>query len=110
MDDAVPVAVVDGAGNLAGKLPGLLLLELPVGDDVVEHLAAVDVFEEHVPVPSCAQVVPQAADVLVVQQADDGSLAGVAVLPGGVGPFSLLSSLAPVVGRHALDDLACDLQ
>ena len=109
VDDAVPVAVVDGARDLARKLAGLLLLELPVRDDVVEHLAAVDVFEEHVPVPSCPQVVPQAADVLVVEQADDCGLAGIPVLPGGVGLLAVFPALAPVVGRDALDDLARDL-
>ena len=98
MHNAVAVAVVDSACYLPRELAGLLLLELAVRDDVVEHLAAVDVFEEHVPVPFRPQAVAEAADVLVVEQSDDGSLAGVAVLPSGICLLPLLSALAAVVG------------
>lgn len=53
-------------GDLAAELAGLLLLELATGDDVVEHLGAVDVFEEYVPMVVGADDVAEAADVGVV--------------------------------------------
>jgi hypothetical protein len=45
VDDAVPMTVVKGTRDLTAKLPGLLLLELAMGNDIIEHLAAVDIFE-----------------------------------------------------------------
>lgn len=64
--DAVSVTIVERASNLAGKLAGLFLLELAMGDDVVEHLPAVDKLEQHVPMVVCAYNIFQATDVRVV--------------------------------------------
>jgi hypothetical protein len=50
VDDAVPVAVIQRAGDLAGELAGLLLLQFAVRNDVVQHLTSIDIFKEHVPV------------------------------------------------------------
>lgn len=74
VDDAVTVAVIQGTGNLTTKLPGLFLLELSVGDDVVKHLAAVDIFEQHVPVIVGSNDIAQTAYIRVAEQGDDGSL------------------------------------
>lgn len=52
VDNAVAVAVIDSARYLSCELSSLFFLELPVGDDVVQHLTAVNVFKEHVPMPS----------------------------------------------------------
>jgi hypothetical protein len=49
MHDTISVTVIQRAGDLASKLPGLLLLQPAMGDDVIEHLAAIDIFEEHIP-------------------------------------------------------------
>ena len=104
VDDAVAVAVVEGAGDLAGKLAGLLLLEAAVGDDVVEHLTAIDILKHHVPVEVCADDILHAADVGVVQEADDGGLSGGADFLGVVGSLAIGSGLVLVL-RLAGDDL-----
>lgn len=109
MDNAVAVAIVDGAGYLAGELASLLLLELTVGNDVVQHLAAINVFEKHVPMPPCSQVIAEPANVLMVQKADDSRLTGVTVFPSGIGLFTLFPRLSAIVGRYSFDDLAGDL-
>lgn len=109
MDDAVPVAVVESTSNLTAELAGLFLLELPVGDDVVEHLTAVDIFEQHVPVVVGPDDVTQAAHVRMVEQGNYSSLTR------GPDLFALLVTLlvcpavVPVVGDTPGDDLARDL-
>jgi hypothetical protein len=60
--------------------------------------------------PSRPQVVSQPTDVLVIQQADDGSLTSVAVFPSGIGPLPILPALAAVIGRDPLNNLARDLK
>lgn len=65
VDNAVAMAVVESARDLSAELPGLLLLKLAVRDDIVEHLAAVDVLEEHVPMVVGSDDIAQAADVRV---------------------------------------------
>lgn len=72
MHDAVPVTVIQGTGDLTSKFPGLLLLELAVRDDVVQHLASVDVFKQHIPVIGRADDIPHAADIRVVEEGNDG--------------------------------------
>lgn len=49
MDYAVSMAIVESTGDLTAKLPRLLLLQLAMGYDVVQHLATIDELEEHVP-------------------------------------------------------------
>lgn len=109
MHNTVAMAVVDGTGYLPCELAGLLLLKFAVGNDVIQHLAAIDVFEQHIPVPSRPQVVAEPAYVLVVQEAHYGSLARVSVLSRSVSLVPLLSALAAIIGRHPFDDFACDL-
>lgn len=43
--DTVSVAVIESAGDLATKLPGLFLLQFSVRYDIIEHLPAVDIFK-----------------------------------------------------------------
>lgn len=45
VDNAVPVAVVKSTSNLTTKLSGLLLFQLSMGDDVVEHLPAIHILK-----------------------------------------------------------------
>ena len=49
MNDVVLVAVVEGAGNLTTEFTCLLFLKLAMGDNIVKHLSAIYIFEEHVP-------------------------------------------------------------
>jgi len=65
VDDAIPVTVVQRAGDLAGELAGLLLLQFPVRNDVVQHLTPVDVFKEHVPVVRGSHDISHPADIWV---------------------------------------------
>lgn len=67
VDNTVLVAVVEGTGDLSTKFSCLLLLQLAMRDDVVEHLAAIDKFEEHVPMIVCAHNIAETADVGVVE-------------------------------------------
>jgi hypothetical protein len=107
--NAVAMAVVQGAGDLSAKLARLLLLELSVGNDVIEHLTAVDKLEEHVPVVVGSDDISQAADVGMVEEGDDGGLAGCADLLGLVGSLPFGSGLVTIVGRATGDNLAGDL-
>lgn len=104
MDDAVPVAVVKGAGNLSSELARLLFLEAAVRDDVVEHLSTVDELEHHVPVEVCAHDILHAAYVGMVQQTDNGSLSGGSDFFGVVGSFTVGGALVLVLGQSR-DDL-----
>jgi len=105
VDDAVPVAVVQGAGNLSSELARLLFLEAAVGDDVVEHLSTIDELEHHVPVEVCAHDILHAADVGMVQQTDNGSLSGGSDFFGVIGSFAVGGALMLVLGlsRNDLD-------
>lgn len=67
----VPVAVIERACNLSTKLPGLLFLQPAVRDDVVKHLASVDVLEQHIPVIIGADNVSHRTDVRMVEQCNN---------------------------------------
>lgn len=109
MDNAVAVAIVEGTRNLTAELAGLLLLELAVRDDVVEHLTTVDILEEHVPVVICPHNVSHAANVGVVEEGDDGSLASCSDLFGLVSSLLIGAALVAIIGGTARNDLAGDL-
>jgi len=83
----VAVAVIECASDLPTELAGLLLFELAMGDDVVEHLAAVDVLKQHVPVVVCADNITQATYIGVVEECYDGGFASGSDLLGLVGPL-----------------------
>ncbi len=109
VNDAVAVTVVERAGDLATELAGLLLLELAMGDDVVEHLASVDKLKKHVPVVVCTDDIAQAANVGVVEEGDDGGFTGGANLFGLVGTLFVGTALMIIVGRAARNNFAGDL-
>ena len=76
MHNAVAMSIVQGASNLPCEFPRLLLLELDVADNVVEHLAAIDVFKHHVPVVRGSDDISHSADVWMINQTDNGGFAG----------------------------------
>ncbi len=109
VDNAVAVAVVEGAGNLAAELARLLFLELAMGDDVVEHLTAVDKLEEHVPVIVCADNIAQAADMGMIEEGDYGGFAGGTDFLGLIGALLVGSALVIIFGRATRNNFAGDL-
>ena len=68
MNDVVLMAVVERTADLARKLACDALAQATVADDVVEHLAATDVLEDHVVVVLVDNHLPHAADVRVVEE------------------------------------------
>jgi len=84
VDDVVLVALVDGTGDLAGKLSGDALTEAAMANNVIEHLAAVDILKDHVVVVLVDDHLSHAADVGVVEEHGEGGLAESADLLGGV--------------------------
>ena len=64
--DAVSVAIVQGAGYLSTKFSSLLFLQFAMRNDVVQHLAAIDKFEEHVPVIVGPDNISQPANMRMV--------------------------------------------
>jgi hypothetical protein len=80
-----------------------------MGDDVVEHLTAIDKLEEHVPVIVGTDDISQAADVGMIEECDDGGLSGCSNLLGLVCTLLFGSALVVVVGRASRDNLASNL-
>ena len=103
MHNAIPVAVVEGTGDLSSELARLLFLQAAVRDDVVEHLTAIDKLKHHVPVEVRAHHILHAAYVRVVQQTDNGGLPGCADFFGVVGSFTVGSALVLVLGLSGYD-------
>lgn len=110
MDDAVPVTIVESTGYLTAKLAGLLLLELAMRNNVVEHLAAVDILKEHVPMVVCADHIPHPADVRVVEKGDDGSFASSSDFLGLICALLFRPTLVAVIGRATRDNFASNLE
>ena len=71
VNNIVLVTVIQRATYLPGELAGYSLPQPAMADDVVEHLASVDILEQHVPVVVCPDNIAHAADVRVVGQCDD---------------------------------------
>lgn len=71
MHDAVGVTVFERAAHLSREFASASLAQSTVRDDVVEHLAAVDVFEDHVVVMGVHEHRLHAADVRVMKEEDD---------------------------------------
>ena len=68
MHNVVEVTVFEGAAYLTGELAGHPLPESAMADDVVEHLAAIDVFEYHVVMILVYNHLAHAADVRVIEE------------------------------------------
>jgi hypothetical protein len=66
-------------------------------DDVVQHLAAIDILEEHVPMIVRALNIPHGADVGMIQQGNDCRLPRRSNLFGVVLAFTFTSALLTVV-------------
>lgn len=76
MDNAVAMAIVQGARDLTAELARLLLLQFAMRDDVVKHLAAIDVFAKHVPMIVGSDDVSHATNVRMTEKRDDSRLTG----------------------------------
>lgn len=87
MNDAIAMTVIQRTGDLTRKLPGLFLLQFHVRDDIVQHLAAVDVFKHHIPVVRGPYDVAHPADIRMVHEADNGGFAGGSDFLRAVCPF-----------------------
>jgi len=68
MDDIVMMTIAECTAYLPRKLSGCAFPETPVADDVVEHLAAVDVFENHVVMMLMNDHLAHATDVGMVEE------------------------------------------
>jgi len=72
--NAVAVAIIQSTGDLSAKLPRLLLLEPTMTDDVVEHLASINILEKHVPVVVCPDNIAHAANIRMIGQRNNRRL------------------------------------
>lgn len=109
MNNRISVAIVERRGDLSPEFACLFFLEAPVIDDVVQHLASVDILEHHVPVVVGLDVVAHAADVRMVDETDDCGLTRSADLLGMICALALCLC-AVLVCRYARDDLDGNLQ
>lgn len=75
MHNAVPVAVVQRTPNLPRELACHSFSQPPVADDVVQHLSPVDILGHHVIVVLVNDHLPHPADVRVMEQHRQRSLA-----------------------------------
>lgn len=89
MNNAVAMTVIQRAGDLSSELASLLFFEFAMRNNIVEHLATVDVFEQHVPMVGGAHDVAHATDVRMVHETDDGGFTGGSDFLGAIGPFRL---------------------
>ena len=64
--DGISVAVIQSTSNLPAKFTRLLFLEPAMRDDVVQHLSAIDIFKEHIPMITGSYDVSHAANVRVI--------------------------------------------
>lgn len=108
MNDAISVTVIQGARNLATEFASLLLLKLAVGYNIVEHLAAVDVLEQHIPVIIRSNDIAHAADMRMVEQGNDSRLASCSYFFRLIRTF-LVGTALVFLGRASGDDFASDL-
>ena len=67
VDDLLGVDVADAGDELGEELAGVLFLEVAVGEDVVEELAARGVVEDDADVLVCLDDVVEADDVRVLE-------------------------------------------
>jgi hypothetical protein len=75
-----------------------------MGDDVVEHLSAVDIFEKHVPMVVGPHDVLHTADIRMMEEGNYRCLARGSDLFGTIGPFSL-SGTTVFLSRVSGDNL-----
>lgn len=104
MHDAVAVAVIQSAGDLTSEFSRLFFLQFTMGYDVVQHLTAVDILEEHVPMIRSPDHVAHPADVWMAHQADNGGLSRCPDLLRAVCPLRF-PAVAMFLGRESRYDL-----
>ena len=75
VNDVIFVAVLEGAPNLSCKFPSDTFAEAAVGDDIIEHLATIYEFEDHVVVGGLDDELAHATDVGMEEEHRKGSLA-----------------------------------
>ena len=68
MYDAIPMTILQRRADLPRELPRHAFSKSSMRDDVIEHLSAVDVLEDHVVVVRVDDQLAHAADVRVVEQ------------------------------------------
>ena len=69
-----------------------------MGYNIIEHLPAVYVFEQHIPVIVCSNDISQTADVRVIEEGDYGGFSCCADFLGLVCSFLVGTALVIVVG------------
>lgn len=72
MHDIISMAVLQGAPDLSGEFPRNAFAKASMADDVVEHLTAIDVLEDHVVVVVMDDHLAHSADVRMVKQETKG--------------------------------------
>lgn len=107
--DAVPVQVVQSTCDLPAKFPGLFLLKFAVRDDVIEHLATVDIFEKHIPMVVCTDNIVKSTDVGMVQEGADGGFTSGSDFLGLIGTLFVGARLVIIVGRTTRNNFTCYL-
>jgi len=75
VNDVIFVAVLEGAPNLSCKFPSDAFAEAAVGNYIVEHLAAIYEFEDHVVVGGLDDELSHATDVRMEEEHRKGRLA-----------------------------------
>lgn len=84
MNHIIAVTIVECTANLARKLACDTFAQSTVADDVVEHLAAAHVLEDHVIMMLMDDHFAHAADVGMVEKHGQGGLADRPDLLGGI--------------------------
>lgn len=68
MNDVIPMAVIQRAANLPRELPSHSFAQAPMTDNVIQHLAAVDVFENHIIMVLVNDHLSHATDIRMVEK------------------------------------------
>lgn len=84
MHDAIPMTIIQRTPNLPRKLPRHPFPQPPMADNIIQHLAAVDILKHHVVMVLMYDHLAHAADVWMVQEHGECGLAQSADLLGGV--------------------------
>lgn len=118
MDDVIAVTIVECTANLTRKFACDTFAESTVADDVVEHLTATHVLEDHIIMMLMDDHFAHAADVWMVKKHGEGGFADGSDFLGGVFGGLLCEGLRRGVraiwegvgGVHAGEDLYSELE
>ena len=110
VNDAVSMAIVQGARNLSAEFPSLFLLQPSVRDNIVKHLSPIDIFKKHIPMVGRAHHISHGTYVWVIQKSDNGGFTCRSDFLRMVGSFSICSTLImSIISRPSRHNLDCDL-